>query len=114
MGAHPPASLESDGLQGIKRSLPSVVPVADSVRVICIRDWEIEQRGIARHAEGLAESATTIARAVDFAYVELALGLVDLVEFVPDRRESLAVTAPWGEEVNEPRPIREEPGASLC
>lgn len=105
MGAHLPASLESNGLQGIERSLPSVVPVAERVGVICIRGWEIEQCRIAWHAEGLAESGTAIASAVDFANVELALGLVVLVELVPDRRESLAVTAPWGEEVNEPGPV---------
>ena len=103
VGTHFPTSLESNGLQCIESPLPSVVPIAKRVWIICVRDWEVEQRGVAWHAKSLAEPATTVAGTVDFSNIELTLRLVDFVEFVPNRLQSLAVATPWGEEFNEPR-----------
>ena len=87
----------------MKSSLSGIIPVANCVWVIDVRDWEVEQRGVAWHAKSLAEPATTVAGTVDFSNIELTLRLVDFVEFVPNRLQSLAVATPWGEEFNEPR-----------
>ena len=71
-----------------------------------VSDREVEESGIAWHSEELAESATTVTCAVNLTDVEILL--VELVELVPDWSESLAVAAPWSEEIDHPWSIREE------
>ena len=111
MLAELPASLEGDSFQGFHGSCARVIPVAIGVFVMDVRNWEVEQCWIAWDLEVLAESTTAITGAVDFADVQIFL--MELVELIPDRGESLAVTAPWSEEIDEPRSVREEPVASL-